>query len=122
MVRTYGLLSSLVLSFAVVACATASSTEEVSGTESAATGASYRAVDVIVSAKKTGESYEARAYPIDDVNDDGLIEYYRAPVYYVHVVGTNASGVREKREWKAPRYMPYNNPAGERHDDEYKTN
>jgi hypothetical protein len=94
----------------------------VAGSEAAETAASYRAVDVIVSAKTTGETYEARAYPIDDVNDDGLIEYYRAPVYYVYVAATDEHGIRETREWKAPRFMPYNNPAGERHDDEYKTN
>lgn len=121
MVRHLGLLGALLLSVSVVACAAAPSEEDVGGTESATTGSSYRAVDVVISAKKTGESYEARAYPVDDVNDDGLIEYYRAPVYYVYVIGTNANGVREKREWKAPRYMPYNNPAGERHEDEYKT-
>lgn len=122
MVRHLGLLGALLLSVSVVACAaTPGSEEEMGGTESAVTGEGLRAVDVIVSARKSGESYEARAYPIDDVNADGLIELYKAPVYYVYVVGTNAAGVRERREWKAPRYMPYNNPAGERHDDEYRT-
>ncbi len=121
MVRHLGLLGAVVLSITVVACATAPAQEEVGGTESASTGSNFRAVDVVVSARKTGENYEARAYPVDDINDDGFIEYYKAPVYYVYVIGTNANGVREKREWKAPRYMPYNNPAGERHEDEYKT-
>lgn len=122
MVRHFGILGALLLSVSAVACAvTPQEEEELGGTERAATGSSYRAVDVVVSAKKTGENYEARAYPIDDVNDDGLIEYYKAPVYYVYVIGTNDDGVREKRAWKAPRYMPYNNPAGVRHDDDYKT-
>ena len=122
MVRHIAALGALLLSFTAVACAETPESEAVDGSEAAQTAGGYRAVDVIVSAKKSGENYEARAYPIDDVNDDGLIEYYKAPVYYVYVVGTNANGVREKREWKAPRFMPYNNPAGERHDNEYKTN
>jgi hypothetical protein len=121
MVRPIGLLSALVL-ISLAACAASPDSEAVDGSEAAATAARYRAVDVIVSAKQTGETYEARAYPIDDVNDDGLIEYYRAPVYYVYVSSTDANGIRETREWKAPRFMPYNNPAGKRHDYEYREN
>ena len=121
MVRNLALVGALLLSVTAVACSAEPEGEDLGGTESAVSSG-LRNVDVIVSAKKTGESYEARAYPIDDVNDDGLIEYYKAPVYYVYVEGTDASGNHVRREWKAPRFMPYNNPAGARHDDEYKTN
>ena len=122
MARSIAVVGSVLVSILAVACASSEADEgPVAGEASAATGVAFRAVDVTVSAKKTGENYEARAYPIDDVNGDGLTEYYRAPVFYVYVDGVNAAGQRERREWKAPRYMPYNNPAGARHDNDYRT-
>ncbi|MBX3231272.1 MAG: hypothetical protein KIT84_10045 [Labilithrix sp.] len=122
MVRKLALLGALVVSTLAVACvAPASEEEEMGDTESAQTGSALRAVDVIVSAKKTGENYEARAYPVDDVDQDGRIELYNAPIYNVYVDGINAAGKRERRTWKTPRYMPYNNPAGPLYDNHYKT-
>lgn len=85
------------------------------------TSASLRAVDITVSATKTGENYEGRAYPIDDVDGDGRIEYYNAPLYYVYIDGTDATGKRVRKTYRAPRFMPYNNPAGPRHDNDYST-
>lgn len=119
MIRTSGIIGCILVSLVAVACTAPADEGDVTSSESAVTG--LRAVDVIVSAKRTGENYEARAYPVDDVNNDGFTEYYNAPVYYVYVEGTNAAGKRERREWKAPRYMPYNNPAGERYESSYKT-
>lgn len=123
MVQKLLLLGCVALSTVAVACVAPPSEdgEEMGETDSAQTGSSFRPVDVIVSAKKTGESYEARAYPIDDVDQDGRIELYKAPVYNVYVDGINAEGRRERRTWKTPRFMPYNNPAGELHDDSYRT-
>lgn len=119
MIRLGLVVSSGLLAVMAMACGAESAPDE--GDSAEAAFSSLRAVDVIVSATKTGENYEARAYPVDDVNEDGLTEYYNAPVYFVYVAGTNRDGVRERREWKAPRYMPYNNPAGPRYVSDYKT-
>ena len=120
--RSLSLVALTLVSTAVVACSAEPASEEATElSSSAVTGPALRAVDVIVSAKKSGEDYEARAYPVDDVNGDGLVEYYRAPVFYVYVDGVNAAGEHVRHEWKAPRFMPYNNPAGALHDDGYKT-
>jgi hypothetical protein len=121
--RTVGVLGAAVVSIFAVACGAPDGSEEAQGDQTSALngGEGLRSVDVTVSARKTGENYEARAYPIDDVDGDGRTEYYNAPVYYVYVDGVNAAGKRERREWKAPRFMPYNNPAGAQHDPDYKT-
>lgn len=68
---------------------------------------SLRVVDVVVSNKRTGEDYEAKSYPNWDHNNDGLYEFYKTPVYYVYIDGTSDAGARERRTWKAPRFMPY---------------
>jgi hypothetical protein len=102
----------LLVSLLGAACAV--SDESVDNQEGAATTApqTLRAVDITVSAQRTGENYEARSYPSDDFNGNGLIELYNAPVYFVYVDGVNRDGVRTRREWKSPRYMPYyNDPA-----------
>jgi hypothetical protein len=88
--------------------------------EGAATAPTLRPVDIIVSAKRTGENYEARSYPNDDFDDNGQIELYNAPVFFVFIDGVDAAGNRVRREWKTPRYMPYyNDPANPVR--EYKT-
>ncbi len=114
------LLGSLLVSVLAVACGGAGESEEAEGSvesqEGAATGAAFRAVDIVVSAKRTGKNYEARSYPNDDLNGDGKTELYNAPLYYVYVDGVTREGVRVRREWQAPRYMPYyNNPASPDH-------
>jgi hypothetical protein len=81
---------------------------------------SLRVVDVVVSNKLTGESYEAKSYPNWDHDGDGRYEFYKTPIYYVYIDGTNAAGTRERRIWKAPRFMPYwNDPKAP--DPHYKT-
>lgn len=121
MKRAARILGSLLLAVVAVACGGAEDGTDDASSAAAASASSLRAVDVIVTAKKTGESYEGRAYPIDDVDGDGRTELYAAPVYYVYVEGTDASGKHVRKEWKAPRFMPYNNPAGARHDNDYST-
>lgn len=116
MVRRSAVVGSVVVSLLALACGGGNDGEAFEGTEDAL---SARTVDITVSAKRTGETYEARAYPVDDVDGDGRTEYYRAPVFYVYIDGTNAAGVRERRVWKTPRFMPYNNPAGARHVSSY---
>ncbi len=107
-----------VISIFAVACGASSSDEDTGDSEGAASD--LRSVDVIVSAK-TGADYEARAYPVDDVDGNGRTELYKAPLFYIYVVGTDASGNKVRHEWKTPRYMPYNNPSGARHESSYKT-
>jgi hypothetical protein len=88
--------------------------------EGADTAAALRVVDVIVSAKRTGEFYEARSYPSDDFNGNGLTELYKAPLFFVHVDGVDGKGAHVRREWKAPRFMPYYNDPKDP-DTDYKT-
>jgi len=115
------ILGALLVTSLAVACAGTADDDAANGDDQNATGASLRAVDITVSAKKTGEIYEGRAYPIDDVDNDGRTELYKAPVYFVYIDGTDATGAKVHKEYRAPRYMPYNNPAGARHDNDYKT-
>ena len=68
---------------------------------------SLRAVDVVVSNKRTGESYEAKSYPCLDHDGDGLAEFYNTPVFYVYIDGISNTGARDRRIWKAPRFMPF---------------
>lgn len=114
-------LGALLVASLAIACAGVTDDGSASGDDQNATGAKLRAVDITVSAKKTGEIYEGRAYPIDDVDGDGRTELYKAPVYYVYLDGTDANGAKVHKEYRAPRFMPYNNPAGARHDNDYKT-
>lgn len=54
--------------------------------------------------------YEARSYPHDDRNGNGLLELYRVPVYEVFVSGF-FNGKEVVFRHIAPRFMPYwNNP------------
>jgi hypothetical protein len=76
--------------------------------EEAAT-AGLRAVDITVSSSTTDETYEARPYPHSDINGDGVRDLYRVPVYRVFIDGTDANGVKQRREWTALRFMPYFN-------------
>lgn len=119
--RILGLVGGLLVAVMAVGCASTTDGEDAQDQEGAASTSSLRAVDITVSARKTGENYEGRAYPVDDVDEDGRTELYNAPVYYVYIDGTDASGKRVRKEYKAPRYMPYNNPAGPRYHSDYST-
>jgi hypothetical protein len=59
-----------------------------------------------------GLTYGARSYPDSDYDDNGSIEIYMVPVYYVYIEGTNNHGFTEKKTWQALRFMPYWNPYG----------
>jgi hypothetical protein len=114
-----------VLFTSVTACSSGEPTadgedvENQEGMQTAGAGA-LRVVDITVAAEKAPETYESRSYPSDDYNGDGLIEMYKTPIYKVWVDGTNAQGVKERREWQALRFMPYfNNPNDVVH--EYRT-
>ena len=116
------ILGALLVTSLAIACGGATDDADDGDSQSgAATTSTLRAVDITVSAKKTGETYEGRAYPIDDVDGDGRTELYKAPVYFVYIDGTDASGAKVHKEYRAPRFMPYNNPVGARHDADYKT-
>ncbi len=70
-----------------------------------------REVVIVVSSIKTPDIYLARSYPQDDIDDNGLIELYRTPIYKVFIDGTDNTGHRARKEWTALRFMPYwNNP------------
>ena len=115
------ILGALLVTSLAIACGGASD-DDADSQGGAATTSALRSVDITVSAKKTGEIYEGRAYPIDDVDGDGSTELYKAPVYFVYIDGIDATGAKVHKEYRAPRFMPYNNPVGARHDDDYKTN
>src|SRR5688572_19432300 len=101
-------LAGVCVSVVVVACGEDPDVKD--PLESEATGAAFRPVDIIVTGK-TSATYEARSYPNDDFNADGLVELYTTPVYDVIVEGTNAAGARERRSWQGLRFMPfYNDP------------
>lgn len=53
--------------------------------------------------------YEARSYPDDDFNNDGLWELYRVPVYEIVITGTDDGGSAATYTHQAPRFMPYFN-------------
>jgi hypothetical protein len=101
------------------ACAMPSGDDPPQDVESAATRG-LRAVDIIVSGSRAEETYEARSYPSDDMDGDGNVELYRVPVYRVFIEGTDDSGVKQRREWKALRFMPYFNDPKDP-DTDYKT-
>jgi len=104
---------------ALTACA-ASTNEDQGGASEGAVTNGLRAVDIIVSAQIAPETYEARSYPTDDQDRDGRIEFYRVPIYKVFIDGTDAQGVRQRREWNGLRFMPYlNDPS--RPNRSYKT-
>jgi len=71
-----------------------------------------REVCIIISNVKTGEDYQAKSYPDPDIDNDGIGELYKTPVYYVYIDGTSRLGNRERKTWRAVRFMPYwNDPA-----------
>ncbi len=113
-------LGTLLVTSLAIACGSASD-DDGDSQSGAATSSALRSVDITVSAKKTGETYEGRAYPIDDVDGDGRNELYKAPVYFVYIDGADATGAKVHKEYRAPRFMPYNSPVGARHDNDYKT-
>lgn len=49
-----------------------------------------REVLIVVSNKKTLDTYLSRSYPDDDRDDNGGIELYRTPVYKVFLEGMGA--------------------------------
>lgn len=77
-----------------------------------------REVNIIISSQKTGDTYYAKSYPCSDMNNNGKIELYEVPVYYVYIKGVDNSGHEVKKTWKALRFMPYYNPPGS---SKYKT-
>lgn len=67
---------------------------------------------VITLTDRIVDYYEARSYPDDDRNNDGLWELYRVPVYKILVAGIDDAGSAATAEHQAPRFMPYyNDPA-----------
>ncbi len=60
-------------------------------------------VYITVTNQKTGETYFSRSYPDDDFNNNGKIELYNTPVYWVSI--KNDDGI--ERNWKSVRFMPY---------------
>ena len=64
--------------------------------------ASLNEVLITISGELTGDTYEARSYPDDDLNNNGLNELYKTPVFKVFLSqGSNL------KEWKALRFMPF---------------
>ena len=49
-----------------------------------------REVLIVVSNKKTLDTYLSRSYPDDDRDNNGRIELYRTPVYKVFLEGMDA--------------------------------
>ena len=64
---------------------------------------------ITITGRLTGDTYYARSYPDDDIDNNDRIELYETPVYWVTIQNDTI-----KREWKALRFMPYwndpNNP------------
>jgi len=70
-----------------------------------------RRVTITLTNRISGQ-YEARSYPDDDIDNDGLIELYTVPVYEVLIDGTDDAGNAVRHTHQAPRFMPYyNDPA-----------
>jgi len=79
-----------------------------------------REVTIVVSSKKTNDTYYAKSYPDDDYDNNGKFERYGTPVYKVFIKGTDTDGKPITREWPALRFMPYwNDP--KHPDGRYKT-
>jgi hypothetical protein len=73
---------------------------------------SLRNVLVVVSNQKAPMTYLSRSYPNSDKNNNGLIELYETPVFYVFIRGNDENGVLVEKRWEALRFMPYWNPDG----------
>src|SRR5262245_51291186 len=70
-----------------------------------------RKVTITLTSRIVG-SYEARSYPDDDRDNNGLWELYKVPVYEILVAGTDDAGTATTYKHQAPRFMPYfNDPA-----------
>lgn len=69
-----------------------------------------REVNIVVSNKRTGETYLARSFPCSDRNHNGKQELYEVPVYYVYIKGVDENGISVTKTWKALRFMPYYKP------------
>ncbi|MCD2425527.1 hypothetical protein LQ567_22275 [Niabella pedocola] len=66
-----------------------------------------RTVNIIVTNNTTGDHYIGRSYPDSDYDNNGKTEYYKIPVYYVHLEGMDSSNKKVTLKWKALRFMPY---------------
>ena len=62
---------------------------------------------IVVSNKKTGDTYLSRSYPDDDINNNNKIELYRTPVYKIVIKGMDSTNASQIKEWPAVRFMPY---------------
>lgn len=67
---------------------------------------STRKVTIKVTSKIVGK-YEARSYPDDDIDNNGLQELYEVPVYEIIIEGTDEKGNAQTFKHQAPRFMPY---------------
>lgn len=75
---------------------------------------------IVVTNKKTGDSYLCRSYPDDDIDNNNKIELYRTPVYKIVIKGIDGANSPQSKEWPAVRFMPYwNDPKTP--DNHYKT-
>lgn len=69
-----------------------------------------RNVTIVVTNKIVG-TYEARSYPDDDYNGNGLVELYEVDIHEILIRGLDENGKNVEKKWEAPRFMPYwNNP------------
>lgn len=66
-----------------------------------------RTVSILVSGTITGDLYYARSYPDDDFDNNGKVERYETPVYWIYIDGTDLSGSPVRKTWKCLRFMPY---------------
>jgi hypothetical protein len=81
------------------------------GPDLAAPGASVmaaRQVTITLTSKVVGH-YEARSYPDDDYNNDGMWELYSVPVHEILVTGTEDDGTASTYTHQGPRFMPFFN-------------
>ncbi|MBO7587474.1 MAG: hypothetical protein J6T13_09925 [Bacteroidales bacterium] len=65
-----------------------------------------REVVVVLTNNITG-TYEARSYPNDDYDGNGMIELYEVDVYEILIKGADENGNSIVKKWEAPRFMPY---------------
>ena len=67
---------------------------------------STRKVTITVTNKIVG-NYEARSYPDDDIDNDGLVELYEVPVFEILIEGLDDSKNARTIKHQAPRFMPF---------------
>ena len=63
-----------------------------------------REVVVVLTNNITG-TYEARSYPNDDYDGNGMIELYEFDVYEILIKGADENGNSIVKKWEAPRFM-----------------